>query len=395
MKQVVGGAFSGNSEKELEDEIVSILVSELATMNKITAREDEAKIEAAASQVLEKMKKLLEKRITYYFDKIAGRLFSPDVTLRWDAETNNCQYFCDSIFRYDDFGHLFAAHSDEDPKPDYLLSFVVRMQGYDAALVRTKYDVPNGLTEEYLLGFKTGRHDDADIFDTLQEYWYDWGGFKSHLYDHQDVFPWDCTEAFKKDDAAPPACGTCNIAKHVWAFPFDAWSIILLHLTKDRRWYCPTAKSKYIRLTDKEWMENRVKLFLALAALNRGAAAMSNTPQLVQSSKWLSSSPDAQFDRLKLGGIHRAQPFSHHFEIGRHTYFKLAPWIHLPLEARKRGYETMRAARRALPDVPPPRSDGPFPESLVGGSTMKSALKLLWNPVAGLPMELTQAALWF
>lgn len=60
MEQIVAGGFSNHSEKELEDEIVSCLVFKVSAMNKITAREDEAKIEAGTSQILQKMIKLLE-----------------------------------------------------------------------------------------------------------------------------------------------------------------------------------------------------------------------------------------------------------------------------------------------------------------------------------------------
>ncbi|KXJ92588.1 hypothetical protein Micbo1qcDRAFT_160328, partial [Microdochium bolleyi] len=58
---------------------------------------------------------------------------------------------------------------------------------------RTKYDVPLGLTQEYLLApFFFKQQHTSDILDSLQEHWHDWAGFGRTLYRYQDMFPWDC-----------------------------------------------------------------------------------------------------------------------------------------------------------------------------------------------------------
>jgi hypothetical protein len=49
--------------------------------------------------------------------------------------------------------------------------------------------VPNGLIEESLLKCRYGRHDNADVIDTLHEYWHDWGAFGGTLDPHQPLFP--------------------------------------------------------------------------------------------------------------------------------------------------------------------------------------------------------------
>ena len=114
------------------------------------------------------------------------------------------------------------------------MSFVCRPGAYVKAKTKSKFDVPNGLTEEYLFKFRYGRHDESDIIDSLAEYWYDWGSFESGIYPYQDVFPWDCTEAYGR---YPSKCSECNISKHVWAFPFDSWSLVSLHLSRGRQLY--------------------------------------------------------------------------------------------------------------------------------------------------------------
>ncbi|KIY00183.1 uncharacterized protein Z520_03868 [Fonsecaea multimorphosa CBS 102226] len=344
MKQVVGGVFSRWTNEEQEDELIQCLVSESFLPNGSTMRRLRH-IHSATARLKEKIKPILEARITQYLEKIVTHLFDVKVDVEWHPTKNSCQSFCDSILRHDDFGSLFGTPDAACP---YLLSFVVRKEGYDYALVESKHDVPNGLTEEYLFGFRSGRHDDADIVDTLQEYWYDWGAFGQHLYRFQDLFPWDCTEAYRKD---PTTCGTCDISKHVWAFPFDAWSMIHLHLQKGRHWYPPSSESGYARLTDQEWMDSRITLLLAQDALVKGAVAMSRTPALLASSAWFKNCPEPQFDRLKLGGIHRAQPYSHRFELNRFTHFYLAPWAPFTQQHRIKCYELLRATRKQQRDV--------------------------------------------
>jgi hypothetical protein len=39
------------------------------------------------------------------------------------------------------------------------------------------------------------------------------------VYPYQDLFPWDCTEAYNR---YPAKCGKCNTSNHVLAFPFDS-----------------------------------------------------------------------------------------------------------------------------------------------------------------------------
>ena len=375
MKQVVGGAFSGFVNPELERKIINDLVSYSGFRQK-SMFFNMTKIREGAKALTNEMKRLLHRRMLRIFRKVTARLLDLRIQLEWQQLENNCQAFSDNILRHQDFGSLFSSMSHDSEEPLYLISFVVRIESYDRARVITKEDIPNGLAEEYLLNFRSGRHDDSDIIDTLQEYWYDWGAFGVQLYRFQDHFPWDCTEAYKQ---GAPTCNNCTLNQHVWAFPFDSWSIIQLSLQKDRRWYVPTGDRT--RLTDKEWLENRLRLFAAQEALLRGAVAMARTHELVSSCDWFRTSPEAQFDRLKLGGIHRAQPYSHHFEKGRFKQSLLAPWAHYTHETRVKWYEKLRDERQRMADVQP--HDDSEGESLVwpGGLELELA--------EGLSMSLT------
>ena len=356
MKQIVSGAFSGFTDTVLEDEIISSLVKE----SQIRVDDDgytkfNNHVQAAITRLHAKIKRLLGTKARIYLERIANRLFDPSMDLQFHKRHNNCQIFTDNLVSYETFGPIFAKASETLAEPLYLLSFVCRPEGYHRAIVQTKYDVPHGLTEEYVLRYRSGRHDDADIFDSLSEYWHDWGAFGGHLYKNQDVFPWDCTEAYKKGSAT---CNNCNISRHVWAFPFDSWSIAQLHMQKDRRWYQPSFSLGRIRVTDKEWMENRLKIMLAQDALLRGAVAMANVPSVRTATEWMHKEENAQFDRLRLGGIHRAQPCSHHFEQRRYIEWYIATWAHLKRNEQIKAYEKMRDYRIQMQDVPKKDAEG-------------------------------------
>ncbi|KAF5021924.1 hypothetical protein F66182_6027 [Fusarium sp. NRRL 66182] len=360
MKQVVGGAFSGFFESEIEDELIDAFMHESSCLAEdgMSFAEQEAVLEQSTRRLLLHVKEYLASRVQAYISSITVRLLNPEVQLRWHYRANNCQAFCDKLIDRDLFGPLLAAPTlCSQPAPLYLMSFVCRPDSYVQTRALSKFDVPNGLTEEYLLKFRYGRHDDSDIIDTLAEYWYDWGGFEGPIYRYQDVFPWDCTEAY---DRYPGNCGDCNISKHVLAFPFDSWSIASLHLARGRQLYPPNATSATGKsedrqttglMTDTEWFKNRLTILLGQDTLLTAAVAMANCRQFQESTTWLSNHQDETMDRLKLGGIHRAQPFSHHFEKGAYHQYFVADWAFLAKPLRLVEYEKLRDWRAFKTDV--------------------------------------------
>lgn len=236
LKQVVGAPFSGILSHSMENEIIELVVAASTQPfddHSLPVSDQRKMLDSSIESILEKMKLLLKTRVEVYLESIVKRLLDVSLPITWNARTNNCRKFCNSLLDQDLFGPMVNGPSrlpSDTLLPLYLMSFICPPEGYKMNRVNTKFDVPNGLTEEYLQRFYFGRHDDADIIDSLQEYWYDWGAFGSPLYKYQDLFPWDCTEAWGR---YPTRCGECNVAKHVWAFPFDSWSIIALHLTRE------------------------------------------------------------------------------------------------------------------------------------------------------------------
>jgi hypothetical protein len=213
MKQVVGGAFSGLSNEPLEEKIVDALLQESHRRFDISPSDEEAMLEQSTDKIVALLKRLIGPKIEVYLQNIASRLLNPGTNLHWNFHTNNCQTFCDSLLDQELFGSLLApSFADRGMDPLYLMSFVSRPGSYDKDPIKTKFDVPSGLTEEYLLKFRYGRHEELDVIDTLQEYWHDWGAFGGHIYKYGDVFPWDCTEAFGR---YPAVCNDCSISKHV------------------------------------------------------------------------------------------------------------------------------------------------------------------------------------
>lgn len=361
LKQVVGAPFTGILAPDAENAIVELIVAASTRPfdDPGLPTSDQSKIlDSSIGKIFEKLQPFLKARVDVYLRSIVDRLLDANISLTWNARTNNCQSFCNSLLDQDLFGPLANGPTNlhTDSTPLYTMSFVCPQEGYMRNSVKTKYDVPSGLTEEYLLRFHFGRHDDADIIDSLQEYWYDWGAFGSPLYKHQNLFPWDCTEAYGK---YPTRCGGCNIAKHVWAFPFDSWSIIALHLTRERHMYADTDANGDLR-APQSWMRDRLSILHASSVLARAAAAMSKTPSFCSATSWLhTGSPNRYYHslkRVKLGGIHRAQPFSHYFEAGTYRHYFLAQWAIRPRHVQIEEYELLRDGRMRLLDVPSRRA---------------------------------------
>jgi hypothetical protein len=375
MKQIVGGAFCGLFDTRRENEIIDLLVEESLQLVDEGVTEDQKSnmLDQSVDRLLKEIRAYLSPRIETYISNITKRLLDPDVKLRWNFRSNNCQNFCDNLIDRDLFGSLFATdvmQDKADPSPLYLMSFVCRPGAYVQYKAKSKFDVPNGLTEEYLLKFRYGRHDESDIIDALAEYWYDWGGFEGPIYRYQDVFPWDCTEAYGR---YPIRCGNCNISKHVLAFPFDSWSIISLHLTRGRELYprrpfpnhstdkdsqSDADKAAPGHMSDIEWFRNRLNVLLAQDSLLTAVVAMAKCSKFREATAWLHVQEDERKDRMKLGGIHRAQPFSHHFERGAYHQYFVADWVSLSLPLRIKAYETLRDWRATRTDIKDDSSDG-------------------------------------
>ncbi|GFF40941.1 hypothetical protein IFM58399_06096, partial [Aspergillus lentulus] len=336
LKQVVGTPFTGWPLSEAEDQIITLLVK---------ASSDSA--EGTRQELHDKIKAFLSPWLSVYFKSIAGRLLDSKTRLTWDGLTNNCQQFCNSLIDWEAFGPLVAPAlvtlSDNDPpQPLYRMSFVCRPRAAQNPFEHpnTITNVPYGLTEEYIRRFHFGCYTGPDLIDSLHEYWYDWAGFNKHLYPHQTLFPWDCTEALHR---YPAKCGTCTLSKHLWAFPFDSWSIIALHLSRDKFAYPPSKLSPNPTL-EASWMQNRLTVLTALDCLSAGATAMSQSLHFRSATQWLHLQSDPSTDRIKLGGINRAQPYSHVLEHRTHDDFFVARWLsgyNHPIQT----YETMREKR--------------------------------------------------
>ncbi|EAW25669.1 uncharacterized protein NFIA_044880 [Aspergillus fischeri NRRL 181] len=319
LKQVIGTPFTGWPSSPAEDEILTLLVK---------ASNDG--VEGACQELHDKVKAFLSPWVSVYFKSIVGRLLDTKTRLTWDGLTNNCQQFCNSLIDWEVFGPLVASASvtisdNNPPQPLYCMSFVCRPRATQDPFNHPKSitNVPYGLTEEYIRRFHFGCYTGPDLIDSLHEYWYDWAGFNKHLYPHQSLFPWDCTEALHR---YPVKCGTCTLSKHVWAFPFDSWSIIALHLSRDKCAY-PPSERRPNPPGEASWITNRLTLLTALDTLSAGATAMSQSLPFQSATQWLHLQSDPSSDRIKLGGINRAQPYSHALEQRTHDDFFVAKWV--------------------------------------------------------------------
>ncbi|KAJ0426877.1 hypothetical protein BJY00DRAFT_306870 [Aspergillus carlsbadensis] len=369
MKQVVGAPFSGlfspdTEQGKLELEVVKLLVSalQMPSFSGAPAVDPKETLDVVLAPVLDKLKVFLAERLKVYVASIAGRLADSTTELKWTPRKNNGFQFCSSLVDEAVFGPLVCGpgSSNSPTSPLYLVSFrCPLLQEYPDQKVLSKFDVPRGLVEEYVQKLFFGRFNDADVIDSLQEYWHDWGSFSGGpLYMYHNVFPWDCSEAWKR---CPTQCGKCNIAKHVWAFPFDTWSMITLHLQRGQSLYAPpfTSSANYGKeqVSSLDWVKSRYSILAASSALNQVAAAMAQSQTFRKMTTWLHT--DSQLlkanpalARVKLGGIHRAQPFSHSLEPADRAHYFLAGSATLTREEQIVEYENARNTRMRVADIP-------------------------------------------
>ncbi|KAK4099125.1 hypothetical protein N658DRAFT_430575 [Parathielavia hyrcaniae] len=370
MKQVVGSPFTGLFPVDDELEIVRDLLAASKQLDGYNLEKQDA-LDSVLEPTMHKLKKFLQIHVRVYLTSVASRLFDIDTTLAWSVDNNSCQAFCNALIDATVFEPLVSKPPPgaSSTAPLYLFSFVTRSppeSEYIRAKINSKYDVPPGHVEEYLMRFHFGHNmDSSDLIDTCHEYWTDWAALDGPMHPgaSHSLFPWDCTEAFGH---YPTVCGgdhqlkgqkntaACNLARHIWAFPFDAWSFIAQHLARDKHLYPAQQQS------EPSWKTNRLTLLRANSLLSRAAAAMARTPLFHAATAWLThshSSSDAApslialhpaLARVRLGGIHRAQPASHYFDAtGREagaSYF-LADWALWSRGDRVGAYEEARRER--------------------------------------------------
>lgn len=345
IKQVIGSPFTDAAECEKERDFIKQVVKASKTFwdPGIPRPERQRLLDCLLDELIHPLQHMLHDRLAWYIEDLAEKLTDRKFKIKWSKRKNNCQVFCDNLISVQKFGALFPRSKGPQAQTrPYLISFVCRPNAYRKPAIRTKYDVPNGLTEEYLLKFRWGIHEELDIIDRLLAYWYDWGAFGGPIYPFQDLFPWDCSQAFRSDTTK---CSDCNIFKHVWAFPFDSWSIISLHLFRNRCLYSSEM------LSDEAWMRNRLILLKAEDALTSVARAMAKNEDFQRSTEWLHIQDNPYLDRVKLGGIHRAQPWSRFINRGVYNDFLVAPWAHLRRDDQIKQYEAQRDLRMELVEV--------------------------------------------
>ncbi|KAL4994942.1 hypothetical protein BDV10DRAFT_203458 [Aspergillus recurvatus] len=354
MKQVVGAPFSGllseGEEGQAQHEIVQLILAAVDALDLGSSGSEHSTVPAGTiTPVLDSLKEVLGSRLKVYLDAIGERLVGESTA---PEKGSNALTFFSSLLDPAMFGPLVNGSKLElFGGPLYLMSFVCpTATEYPDHRILSKYDVPYGFTEEYLHRYHFSRFNDADIIDSLHEYWHDWGSFSGGpLYKHQSIFPWDCSEAWKR---CPTKCGNCNIAKHVWAFPFDSWSLITLHLQREQHLY-PLQD----RATPADWVRTRQSILAASAALNRVATAMAQSPRFIKSTTWLHESnsllqKQPSLARTKLGGIHRAQPCSHYYELGAKQLYFLSEWAMFDRAEQIAAYEKLRDARMNISEIP-------------------------------------------
>lgn len=201
IKQVSGGAFCGLVEEGREHEIIVARAEEGARCRSdpvTSATFNRKRLDQSTKRTAFHVESLFEHHVRKILDSFVSRAIDRFTPLQFDIRKNHCQKFCEAIFDYDLFADFIAVKSARclyynPEEPPYLMSFVSRFNNVDCFPKKirpaSKKSAPNGLTEEYLLRFRRfDHHTQSDIFDTLNEYWTDWGRFPKRIFPHQRPF---------------------------------------------------------------------------------------------------------------------------------------------------------------------------------------------------------------
>ena len=353
MKQVVGLPFSTLPDSGEERDIVKEVVEASASPPLHDAGSQELQTyDAFLEGLLRKLRRVLGGRLETYLRSVVKRLLDPDTSLTWDPIANNCQTFCNSVLDRSLFKPLFGgpAKSGNGSSPLYAISFVCPDEGYHQRIVRTKHDVAPGFTEEYLGNLYFGRHEESDLLDNCQEYWYDWAGLDKPICKHGELFPFDCTRAMSgpKHDGFND-CGDCGLSRHLWAFPYDSWAMLSMHLARDPFAYYQRQPHDIDTPEQRaSWFKSRLEVLHAQSVLCRAASAMTNSPLAQSSTAWMHSSS------------------SHYSERGANNLYFLATWA--PVRDREEQYLATRRKKAGRSDHRPEHAIDRFTKVAKPGS---------------------------
>ncbi|KAI9045412.1 uncharacterized protein KD926_008839 [Aspergillus affinis] len=320
MKQVAGVPFSGlESEQDREQEIIKLVVEASQSATVSSESDLQQHPDSHISQILDQLQDLFLRRVRVYLSSITSQLLNPSTSLTWNPITNTSHSFCASLLDPTLFTPLVNGppiNPNIDTYPLYLISFYTpplqpsQHPMTETPIPRTKHDIPPGHIQESLIQPSTSPS--SDLIDSLTHYFTDWASFPRPLYPHQLLFPWDCTEGYAR---CPMACGECTLSTHVWAFPFDSWSLVSLHLGREKHLYPFLQGGDYNHLSlrraihaqiqpsgldadpdpspnsvpqiHEEWIQNRLSILHASWILARTASSMAQSLSFRKSTTWI------------------------------------------------------------------------------------------------------------
>ena len=265
-KQVYGGLFSGYRAEKIQEEkaVVDLLVqvSESFTSEPFKAANvNYRRLHAAAAEVLKRLQVLIGHEVNSHLERIAARLLDRKTVLRWNARSNSCQDFTNSLLRAG-FDGLYA-----QPPPNAV-------------------DNKQGLTDEvcpwsrYLFTFK-GKIDSPTHWSNNTQFrsiiwqFYDYNRNNLDLIEFTEreierLGASECTswkillqqslptlQGSAEGDEAPKS----NLVDALWELPRDTLSLLQTHLLRQREKY---SSPQGYALTKDEWIMNRLRVLQQL-----------------------------------------------------------------------------------------------------------------------------------
>jgi hypothetical protein len=247
-KMVFGAAFSGYPANRcvLEEAAVDEFVKQAQANFELPSHDTDVRRKAlheGAEHVVKALERALKSEADKYLDHIVKVLLSPKFQISWNPVRNNCQRLVDQLLQGKDFEYFFP-RLPKDPGssdvqwPQYLMSFNDRVCNDSISLQQPNSMLSKFLSHTIFIG---------DLIDSLRSQFEGRNSTRNY------------PALLLQEEAATSKEQRVEMSNALWEMPHDTFSILQFHYCRSRLRY--TNKDGQ-PLTQDQWMENRLLLFL-------------------------------------------------------------------------------------------------------------------------------------
>ncbi|MCJ1249617.1 hypothetical protein MMC30_006843 [Trapelia coarctata] len=266
IKQVYGGAFSGYREElhQKEKTVIDLLVkvSESLTLDPFKSVTVNRKaLHSAADVVLEALQELIGDGVDTHLERLSAKLLQRETVLRWNARSNSCQDFTNSLLRNDftglypeaNQGHIVdteATAPRECPWARYLFCFKDRIDPPQVYRNNTQH-------RSIIWQFYETSRNNLDLIEFTERTLEQVPADKSTSWEILLQRPMLASAKSCTAEALPKS----TIVDALWELPRDTMSLLQTQLLRRRE---RLSSPQGYALTKEEWILNRLRVLQQL-----------------------------------------------------------------------------------------------------------------------------------